>query len=181
MTAAKVCKKDNITAHQKKWNILVKFLPSVAIYLFLGLSSVAVANPEGGQVVGGSATIVVEGSTTTINQSSDKAIIDWRTFNIQQGEKTQFNQPSTSSIILNRVIDNSQASQIHGQLTANGQVIIVNQAGIVFGPTARVDVGSLIATTANIRNEDFMAGKLIFSQLPESGGAVINKGVITAA
>src|SRR3990167_7321568 len=184
-----MCKKNKLILIQrleKIWLVkltsrFIKLLPSFAIYLFLGLSSVAIANPEGGQVVGGSATIVVEGSTTTINQSSDKAIIDWRTFNIQQGEKTQFNQPSSSSMILNRVIDNSQASQIHGQLHANGHVVIVNQAGIVFGPTAQVDVGGLIATTANIRNEDFMAGKLIFSQLPDSGGAIINKGTITAA
>src|SRR3990167_9279821 len=174
-----MCIKNSLI--QAKITFVKKFFSTIVIYLFLGLAGIAVANPEGGQVVGGSATIAVEGSTTTIHQSSDKAIIDWRTFNIQQGEKTQFNQPSSSSIILNRVIDNSQASQIHGQLNANGNVIIVNQAGIVFGPTAQVDVGGLIATTANIRNEDFMAGKLIFSQLPDSGVAIINKGTITAA
>ena len=47
----------------------------------------AYANPLGGQVVGGQATIAGQGTkTVTITQSSGSAIINWNTFNIGAGE-----------------------------------------------------------------------------------------------
>ena len=47
---------------------------------------------------------------------------------------------------LNRVIGNS-ASQILGQLNANGQIFLVNTNGILFGPNSQVNVGALAAST----------------------------------
>ena len=71
---------------------------------------------------GGSATISNSGNTLTINQTSNRAIIDWNSFDIGQNETTNFQQPSSSAIALNRIQD-SKPSQIEGNLTANGNVI----------------------------------------------------------
>jgi len=78
--------------------------------------------------------------------------------------------------LLNRVVG-QDASQIQGQLNANGQVYIVNPNGVIFGKTAQVDVGGLVATTHNITNADFMNGTHHFTQ-DGAKGMVENHGVI---
>ena len=71
--------------------------------LALGVAPVA-AGPEGGTVVGGAATIQGQGGPSAIiNQTTPSAIINWNTFNIGVGESVRFNQPSSSSVALNRV------------------------------------------------------------------------------
>lgn len=139
------------------------------------------ANPEGGAVVAGSATITQDGQSMQIHQSSDKAVIDWSTFNIKPQEKTEFHQPSAQSITLNRVDPRNGSSNIQGYLTANGHVWILNPAGVLIGSTARIDVGGLLVSTAGISKEDFMAGHYHFVQDPNWHGAVINEGQITVA
>src|ERR1700739_175672 len=90
------------------------------------------ANPTGGQVVGGSATIGSAGANgVVINQSSQKAIINWQQFNVGSGQYVQFVQPNSSSVVLNRVTG-SNASSIFGDLIANGQVFLVNPNGVYF-------------------------------------------------
>ena len=114
-----------------------------------------------------------------VNQISDRAVIDWKSFNIAPGEATRFHQPSNASAILNRIHDQNP-SQILGNLSANGQVALVNPNGMVFGKGSRVDVSGLVATSADISNQSFMnARPLSFGQpgLPDS--AIINKGTIT--
>jgi len=71
-------------------------------------------------------------------------------------------------------------SAIYGSLNANGTVMLVNPNGIVFGAGSRVDVGGLVATTANIRDDDFMAGRYRFAQASAKPGVqVINEGQIS--
>ncbi len=143
-------------------------------------ATVGFANPQNGNVVSGQATITnPNDSTTHINQSSDKTIIEWDSFNIDQNELTQFFQPSSSSIALNR-INGGDASKIFGALKANGQIYLINRSGIYFGPTAKVDVGGLIATTADIANSDFNSGNYRFTKNPSYNGSVINRGTINA-
>ncbi len=91
---------------------------------------IARANPEGGIVSGGSATITPDGSTLNVIQHTDRAVIDWRSFNIGVGEHTQFYQPNSSSIVVNRV-NNADPSQILGTLSANGNVVLINPNGVV--------------------------------------------------
>jgi filamentous hemagglutinin family protein len=139
------------------------------------------AAPQGGQVVAGQATISQpNANTTTITQSSQKAIIDWQSFSIAANQHTQFIQPSAASVTLNRVVG-VDPSQILGRLTANGQVFLVNPNGIYFGKNAQIDVAGLIATTHNIRNEDFLAGNYTFNIAGKAGAAVINDGMIHIA
>ena len=96
--------------------------------------------PTGGQVVGGQASIVQNGNALNITQTTDRAAIDWQSFNVGQGNSVNFAQPSASSIALNRVLG-SDVSVIQGAINANGQVFLVNQSGILFTPTAQVNVG----------------------------------------
>ncbi|MEI6601531.1 MAG: filamentous hemagglutinin N-terminal domain-containing protein, partial [Comamonadaceae bacterium] len=112
--------------------------------------------PTGGQVVAGQASINQNAATLNINQSTNRAAIDWATFNVGSQAQVNFNQPGSSSVTLNRVLD-SNPSQIFGKITAPGQVFLTNPNGMYFAPSASVDVGGLAATTHSISNADFMA------------------------
>jgi len=150
----------------------------IAAYLML-CPALALANPQDGVVRAGSASISAAAGTLSITQSTPKAVINWRSFNIAPGETTQFHQPGSSSLTLNRV-GSGGASQIYGSLTANGNIVIVNPNGVLFGRGSKVDVNGLIATTADIRNRDFMKGRLNFSRPGNPGASVVNEGAITA-
>ena len=138
------------------------------------------ANPQDGVVAAGQASISETGKKLDVIQQSNKAVIDWRGFDIAPDEHTEFHQPSSNSIALNRVNSNS-ASQINGQLTANGNVVIVNQNGVLFGQNARVDVNGLVATTADIDNDKFMQNYVLtFDKAGKPNAAIENAGQITA-
>jgi filamentous hemagglutinin family protein len=120
----------------------------------------AAGGPEGGTVVGGAATIQGQGGPAVIvNQTSNSAIINWNTFNIGVKESVQFNQPGSSSVALNRVTGGLGPSEILGTLTANGRIFLINRDGILFGPSSVVNTAGFLATTHDIRNADFMAGR----------------------
>ena len=142
----------------------------------------AVANnqlPTGGQVSAGQATISQNGNTLTINQTSNRAVVDWKSFNVGSQAQVQFQQPSAQSATLNRVADNNP-SQILGRITAPGQVVLINPQGVYFGKTATVDVGGLVATTHNTANQAFMDGHMKFDR-QGSTGKVVNDGELRAA
>ncbi len=141
----------------------------------------AVAGPNGGTVVGGNATIQGQGTgSVTINQSSQSTIINWATFNIGRGETTTFNQPNSTSTALNRVIGGQGPSFLDGTLTANGRVFIVNGDGILFGAHSSINTAGFLASTNDIRNEDFMAGKYNFNIPGLPNASIVNLGSITA-
>lgn len=135
--------------------------------------------PTGGKVMSGTTSIQSVGNVLNINQSSQRSVIDWNTFNVGGGAKVNFIQPSANSVTLNRVLD-TNGSQILGSISANGQVFISNPNGVLFGPNSQVNVGGLLATTQNISVDDFMAGKSTFEG---TGGArsVVNQGKLEAA
>ena len=143
-------------------------------------TSAAVANPEGGTVTNGNATISQSGNNTTINQTSQQTIIEWNSFNIGSKETTHFQQP-TNGIALNRINSSQGMTQIYGQLTATGKIILINAAGIYFGTGSVISVGGLIASTSNISNANFLAGKYIFDQPSPYNASIINDGIIRAA
>ena len=137
------------------------------------------ALPMGGQVSAGQAAIAQSGAALRIDQSTARAVIDWQSFNIGRDASVHFNQPSTSSIALNRVGADGGRSIIDGRLTANGQVWLLNPGGVMFGPTARVDVGGLLAGSLKLGNDDFMSGNYRFGK--DGAGSIVNQGTLTAA
>ena len=143
--------------------------------------SPAAAGPEGGTVVGGAATIQGQGGPAVIvNQSTSSAVINWNTFNIRANESVRFNQPSASSVALNRVTGGLGPSEIMGSLTANGRVFIINRDGILFGPGSVVNTAGFLATTNDIKNADFMAGRYNFNIPGRPDASIVNQGRITA-
>lgn len=110
-----------------------------------------------------------DGSVTArIHQSSNAGILQWERFDIGANATVNIDQPSTSSILLNKVNDGdyNHSVVIEGQLNANGQVYIYNPNGIIFGKTSRVNVNSLVATTLKIDDNRFLAGILSPNLLP---------------
>ena len=153
----------------------------VAAVLSFGTFSSALAAPTGGVVVSGQATISTPSSTATvIDQSSSHVQLNWNSFNVGASESVRFNQPAPTSVALNRILDQNP-SQIFGQLQANGRVILVNPNGILFGPTASVNVGSLVASSLDVAGYDPVTGRYRFSTSRADPGAIINQGSITAA
>ena len=128
---------------------------NLAWMLPLTLAKLVHAAPQGAQVVSGQAVIQQSTqagkSVTTVIQSSPKATLNWQSFNVSGTDSMRFVQPDASSLIVNRISD-PQGSRILGQISANGQVWLINPAGVYFGPGAQVNVGSLVASTLNLDN-----------------------------
>ena len=143
------------------------------------LPSLVAALPSDGNVVGGQATIQhVNPNQLDIQQTTDKAILNWKSFSIAADESVHFIQPSIHSVALNRVVG-ADPSVILGQLQSNGRIFLLNPNGILFGAGAQIDVGGLLATTLQIRDEDFMAGRYLFAQDPLKGlKSVMNQGTL---
>ncbi|HEX8415430.1 MAG TPA: filamentous hemagglutinin N-terminal domain-containing protein [Sphingomicrobium sp.] len=133
--------------------------------------------PSGGVVAAGSATITAQGATTTIRQTSDRAVIDWQRFSIGAGGQVAVEQSHGTSALLNRV-KGSEMSRIAGSLTANGQVFLINPNGIIIDQTGKIQArGGFVASTLDIGDDDFMAGKLGFHG--GGTGIVANHGYIS--
>ena len=146
----------------------------------LGVQVSCPANPIGGVVTFGDAQIqnCVPGLTTIV-QSTDRAVIDWQSFSIGAGERTNFIVPDATSATLNRVLG-CDPSILNGTLTSNGHLFLINSNGIIFGQGSTVDVGSLTASTLDLDNGSFMAGgEMVFKGSSEA--AVKNAGTINAA
>lgn len=119
----------------------------VAALLSLGTLSTAWADPTGGIVVSGQGTISTPApGTTVIEQASQHLQLNWNTFDVAANETVQFQQPSASAVALNRILDQNP-SQVFGRIDANGQVMLVNPNGLLFGQSAQLNVGSLVASS----------------------------------
>jgi filamentous hemagglutinin family protein len=152
-------------------------LKSVSVAVALALGSNSHAAPTGGTVVAGNANITSTPGNTTINQSSQSAVLNWQSFDVGVTEAVRFVQPNSSSVALNRVLG-ADPSSILGSLSANGKVFLVNPNGILFGTGAQVNVGGLVASTRDIANSDFLAGRYTFSG--NSNAGILNQGAINA-
>jgi filamentous hemagglutinin family protein len=147
------------------------------------MAAAAQAGPNGGVVVGGNVNATIQGqgtSAVTINQAGQNVIINWQTFNLAKGDTTTFIQPNSSASALNRVIGGQGPSFINGTLNANGRVFIINGDGILIGRNASINTAGFLATTSNIHDEDFMAGRLNFNIPGRSDASIVNRGTITA-
>lgn len=134
--------------------------------------------PQGGQVVGGQATISQQGKNMDINTSSARTAINWQRFNVGPDNKITFNQPDGKSVTLNRVIG-ADPSKIYGAITSNGQLILVNPNGIMVGPKAHISSSALVASAGFLTEEQarqFAATGKLDIQLT---GLVTNQGRIT--
>lgn len=150
------------------------------LYAGQALALDAGALPTNGQVTAGSGAISQSGNVMTVTQNSDRMVATFGTYNVGSGAQVNYVQPSSSSVAMN-LVTSSDASQIMGQINANGQVYLINPSGILFGQGAAVNVGGLVASALPISEANFMAGNAVFDASGSAPGTVINKGTITAA
>lgn len=153
-------------------------LQLLAVSLMMACGASAYAQPAGGVVSAGSATIGGTAGQMTITQTTPNVAINWQSFGIRAGESVQFVQPGSNSVALNRVVG-ADPSSILGNLSSNGKVFLVNPNGILFGRGASVNVGGLLASTLALSDANFMAGNYKFSGA--GTGTVVNQGTINAA
>jgi len=137
------------------------------------------ANPTGGQVVSGTASINTVPGTVTINQATTTAIINWQNFSIAAGELTRFQVPTSASATLNRVTGGN-VSSIYGTLESNGQLYLINPNGILIGSSGVINTAGFVASTLDFSDAQFNAqGNLNFSG--SSNASVNNQGTINAS
>jgi filamentous hemagglutinin family protein len=148
---------------------------ALAVSLLLASHAHAVGN---GNIASGAGSIDKNGNTTTVNQSSDKLIVNWDNMDVAKGDTLNFAQKNAQASVLNRIAS-ADPTTIMGALNANGRVFIVNPNGVLIGNGAAINVGSLVASSLNISDADFNADKLNFAG--GGKGNVINQGTINAA
>jgi filamentous hemagglutinin family protein len=137
----------------------------------------AFANPNGMTVRSGTAASQTSGSVLTV-KTGPLTLLNWNSFNIQSGETTSFVQPSANSVVFN-IIGDSRPSQIFGNLTANGSVILANSHGFYFGPNSMIAVGgNFIATTAPLAPDFGLGSSWQFSGMPPLA-SIVNYGQIS--
>ncbi|MBI4695864.1 MAG: filamentous hemagglutinin N-terminal domain-containing protein [Gammaproteobacteria bacterium] len=153
---------------------------ALTIGLTLGMlsGSAAEANPQAAVVINGQAGFARPGANALDITTTPGAILHWQNFSIGQQEITRFVQSSAASSVLNRVVGRNP-SEILGQFVSNGRVFLINPNGIVIGPGARIDTAALVASTLNITDQDFLAGKLNFTA-GDTAGAIKNYGYVKA-
>ncbi|MCX8505721.1 MAG: filamentous hemagglutinin N-terminal domain-containing protein, partial [Alphaproteobacteria bacterium] len=169
----------NLVQTARSLNFHSNFLASSAlvaasIYPF----AAAKAAPQGGNVVGGSATITT-GTNTIINQTTSRAAINWNSFSVAANESVNFIVPNGGAT-LNRVVGN-QASLIQGTVSSNGSLYLVNPNGLVLDAGSHITAQNFIATTSNIDPTQFMAGGKVTLGKSATNARISLKGTITAA
>jgi filamentous hemagglutinin family protein len=152
---------------------------ALVIFLFALGGAAFAQSPTGGVVYDGVATIDYSSDLTTIDQSSHRAVIDWRNFDVGRNHEVRFVQPNKNSATLNRVL-NFSPSMIEGRISANGTVLIQNNAGVLLSGSAKVNAGGFVAASQILDQGQFMStGNLSFSGGEIAGAQVANFGNIT--
>ena len=143
----------------------------------------AFANPSGGVVVAGQASMVTTGNrllVTTLNAAgTNHSAINWQSFSIPTGNTTFFQQPNASSTSINRVVTNTP-SQLFGTLGSNGNLVLVNQSGITVGKDAVVDTAGFTASSLKMSDADVTTGRLRFGDGSAGDGSVSVLGSVLA-
>src|SRR5271166_3473245 len=169
------------TARRVRFGLLATTALTAAILLHAEparTQPAAGARPQGGQVVAGSASISTTPSTTTIDQTTQRAAINWNSFNVGSQQTVTFEQPSASSMTLNRVTG-PDPSAIAGHIDANGGIVITNPDGVVFYRGSEVNATDLVVSAPGITNKNFMAGHMAFNRPAKPGAVIVNRGNLT--
>lgn len=127
------------------------------------------------QVLKGDVSLVEQKEVTKIH-ASDDSIIQYSSFDIQEGAEVKIVQPSENSILVIQ-INSKQPTRIKSKLSANGHVYIVNPNGVFIDKTAEIEKGSFYFIGSELLNDNVKEGL----NIKATSGDVINHGVITSA
>lgn len=150
---------------------------AVAFGVAMAIASPGYANPTGMSVAAGQATAQTIGNLMQITNTPG-AILNWQQFNIDAGQTTQFIQQNAASQVFNRVTG-GEVSQILGNLQSNGQVFLINPAGVFFGQGAVIDTAGFLASTLAASDIDLLNGHLRFNDANGTAGGIVNQGTLT--
>lgn len=137
------------------------------------------AQPVFQNLAGGAASVRQTPSATTVVQTSDRAALNWRAFDVGSRQTVIFQQPDAAAVALNTVTG-PDPSRIAGKIAANGQIVLVNQSGVLFYRGSQVNTAGLAVSTAGANAAQFMAGGKIVLDRPGAPNAkIVNNGHIT--
>ncbi|MBN8279610.1 MAG: filamentous hemagglutinin N-terminal domain-containing protein, partial [Gammaproteobacteria bacterium] len=142
--------------------LLRRSLLSVGVALYCALAGAQVQAAglpvpcASGTCAGGPSVWITQGTATAVTnpagtrldvtQTTDRAVLNWAEFNVDAGKTVNFSQPGKNSLALNKIYQ-GDPSRIFGSVTANGQIYLINQNGILFGRDSQVNVGALVASS----------------------------------
>ncbi len=157
----------------------VKAVIVACITVILSYPLISFSAPQGGEIVSGAGNIQTpDAQSTVVNQQSQSLSINWQSLNLSDNELLRFKQPNNEAAALNYILD-QRPSEILGKIEANGHVFLMNPNGIIFGESARINVGGLVAGSLQV---DFASlknnGELAFNT---GAGLVENAGIISVA
>ncbi len=161
-----------------------KIMTLAVAAVFADAANGQAALPTGFSVAAGAGTVEQSGSAMTVRQTTPRAVYNWDTFSVGNSASLEFVQPGVSAIAANRIAASGGQSVIDGILRGNGNVLILNPNGVLFGSNASVSVAGLVASTGDLRRDsggnfaEFMAGGT-FGIAGATSGAVSNSGTIT--
>ncbi|MBX2860719.1 MAG: filamentous hemagglutinin N-terminal domain-containing protein [Vampirovibrio sp.] len=137
------------------------------------------ALPQGYEVVSGDVTFQVNNKELVVTSTGNQAIVEYQSFNVSPDERVQFNLAGANASILNRILGGPSA--INGAIQSNGQVFLVNPAGIRIGKTAHIQTGGFIASTLNLSNNNYLNNTLKFQRAYDtSSSGIHNEGHLEA-
>ena len=136
------------------------------------------AAPDLAGVSAGSAFVTQNAAQTLVQQTTDKAVLNWNNFDVASDHHVIFQQPNAGSFTLNRVPSFLFPTYIDGRITANGSIAIVNPQGIFIGPSGVIQSAGFIASTHDILDSDVMDtdNVLNFNIAPFSPSIISNQG-----
>lgn len=162
----------------KKFQNVFAWTTSFAV---LSLSSLQ-ANPTDPTIVSGDVSFSSSEATLDVNSSSTRAIVEWESFSNEATQTINFNLPSSTSAILNRVTTADTPSAVLGTLESNGIVYLINPSGILFGPECVINAASFLASTLDCDNTEFLnAGNMTFIGTENADTYLNNYATITAS
>lgn len=146
-----------------KRNLLICLLAGSAVMYTLPLHAATsvIGNgtlPSGGHfVTGGNDSNIVTGNNglqMDITQSKNNAVITWKDFNVGGSATVNFWGPENHNTL--NYVNGGNMSQIYGTINANnnGNIFIVNPAGVQIGNSAQINVGSLYVSNKKFSDDE---------------------------
>ena len=89
--------------------------------------------------------ITADNVMNVIGQNQNN-VLNWQSFNIAAGETVNF----TNALNYLNLVRGYDMSRIYGTMNGDGNIILINPNGILFGAGANINVGSLYASTRGI-------------------------------
>ncbi len=116
-------------------------------------------------------------NTTNITQGTDFVKVRGDG-DINAGWTVNVNQPSRSSKYVLYDIE-GDPTKIEGDLNANGRVYIFDSNGVIFGAGSQVNVGSIVATTGTVSDDDIKSGSRLRFENAGHTGKIELRGSMT--